>query len=145
MKIRFVKCYVWSVLLYAMETWTLKMTDINRLEAFEMWIYRRLLKISWTDRISNEEVLRRVEQTRTLFTTVKRRKVAYLGHIMRSERYRLLQLIMQGKIEGRRGLGRKQISWLRNIREWTGIHNIGNLFGIARDRIAFRSIVQNMH
>lgn len=119
LKIRFIRCYVWSTLLYGSEIWTLKVRDMNRLEAFEMWIYRRILKISWVDHISNETVLQRLNKNREILGTIKRRKTAYFGHIMRNQKYEMLQLILQGKINGKRGIGRKQISWLRNIRHWT--------------------------
>jgi len=60
------KCLVWSVALYAAEPWTLKHTDRRRLEAFEMWIWRRNEKISWLDKVTNEEVLRRVNENRQI-------------------------------------------------------------------------------
>ena len=117
LRIRFMKCYVWSVLLYGMEGWTMKTSTINKLEAFEMWLYRRILKIPWTARETNEEVLRRVNKERELFDIIKKRKTAYLGHIMRNKKYKFLQLMIEGKIEGKRGMGRKKMSWLRNIRK----------------------------
>ena len=117
-----------------METWTLKTNHLNSLEAFEMWIFRRLLKIPWTDRKTNDEVPQFMNCDRELLKIIKQRKMAYLGHIMRNEKYNILQLILQGKIEGRRGIGRKQLSWLRNIRNWSGITNVGVLLNIARDR-----------
>lgn len=145
LKIRLIKCYVWSVLLYGMEGWTLKITSMNKIEAFEMWLYRRVLKISWTERITNEEVLRRVGKERELLTTNKRRKVAYLGHIMRNQKYDILQLIIEGKIEGKRGIGRKKMSWLRNIRQWTGLNTIGSLVHTFRNREETDHIVANIH
>lgn len=141
LRLRFLKCYVWSVLLYGVETWTLTTTHMNKLEAFEMWLYRRILKISWVDRVTNIEVLRSINKGRELLTDIKRRKISYFGHVMRGQKYELLQLIVQGKIEGKRGVGRKQMSWLRNIRNWTGISNIGDLVHIAMDRNEFRSIL----
>lgn len=73
------KCYVWSVLLYGVESWTLKITIINNIEAFEMWTLPQLLKISWTKHIRNEEVLQRAElEDRELFTYIKERKISYL-------------------------------------------------------------------
>lgn len=72
LKIRFVKCYFWSLLLYELETRTLKVRDINKLEAFELRIYRRNLQIPWIDHVTNEEVSRRVNQERQLFKTIKR-------------------------------------------------------------------------
>jgi len=112
LRIRFVICYVWTVLLYGMEGWTLKMSTMNKLEAFEMWIYRRVLKIPWT----NDEVLRIINKDRELLDTIKRGKTAYLGHVICNERYQFVQLL----IEGKRGIGRKKMSWLRNVRQWIG-------------------------
>ena len=67
-----------------MEGWTLKVPTMNRIEVFEMWLLRRILKIKWTERISNNEVLKRLNKDREILTTIKRRKAAYLGHIMRN-------------------------------------------------------------
>ncbi|XP_055384420.1 uncharacterized protein LOC129614059 [Condylostylus longicornis] len=145
LKVRFVKCYVWSVLLYGMETWTLKVAEMNKIEAFEMWLYRRILKIPWIDRVSNAEVLRRINKERELLTTIKRRKAAYFGHVMRNSKYHLLQLIIQGKIQGKRGIGRKQISWLRNIRNWTGLRDLSALMEFSRDRERYKEIVNNIN
>lgn len=135
LRLRMTKCYVWPVLLYGMETWTLKASSINKLEAFEMWTLRRILKISWVEKIRNEEVIRRAKlEDRELFETIKKRKIAYFGHIMRGERYELPRLILEGKIEGKRGIGRKKLSWLRNIRHWTGINDFGSLRDAANNR-----------
>lgn len=71
---RFSKCYVWSVLLYAAENWIIKAGDEKKHEAFEMWIYRSLLKIPWTDRVTNKEILRRMHLDRLLFKTIKKSK-----------------------------------------------------------------------
>lgn len=143
LRYRFVKCYVHSVLLYGCEAWTLKVNTINRLEAFEMWILRRLLKIPWTAHVTNEEVLRRAQCDRELLHIIKQRKTAYLGHIVRGSRYDILKLIMEGKIEGKRGLGRKKHSWLKNIRDWTGM-SAHSLFRTAQDRQKFAEIVANL-
>lgn len=136
LRYRMVKCYVWSILLYGVEAWTLKVTTINRIEAFEMWILRRMLRVSWVDHVRNEEVLRRAGLAeRELFETIKKRKIAYMGHMLRGERYHFQRLILQGKIEGgRRGIGRKKLSWLRNIRHWTGIKDFQELQNAAIDR-----------
>src|SRR5215470_4382960 len=67
---KLVKCYVWSMALYGAETWTLRATDQKRLESFEMWCWRRMKKISWTDHVRNEEVL-------------LKRKAKWIGHILR--------------------------------------------------------------
>jgi hypothetical protein len=59
---KLVKCYIWSIVLYGAETWTLPKVDQKHLESFEMWCWRRMEKISWTDRVRNEEVLHRVKE-----------------------------------------------------------------------------------
>lgn len=141
---RFVKCYVHSTLLYGAEAWTLKINTMNRLEAFELWIYRRMMKIPWTDYVSNLQVLHRMNKERELLDTIKRRKTAYLGHLMRHNKYEFLQLIMEGKIEGKRGPGRRQCSWLKNIRDWTGLDS-HTLLRKARDREEFAIIVADLH
>ena len=74
-----------------------------------MWVYRRILKISWVDHITNMDVLRRVNIERELLTNNKIIKTAYFGHFIRDQKYQLVQLIIKGKIEGKRGKGRKQL------------------------------------
>ena len=76
---------VWSVALYGAETWTLRKEDIKKIEAFEMWIWRKMERISWTEKITNEEILRRVGESRTMMMTIVRRKKNCIGHIIRGE------------------------------------------------------------
>lgn len=142
-RLRTLKCYVWSLLLYGCETWTLKKEDLKRLQAFEMWLYRRMLRISWTSRTTNMEVLGKMNTQPLLVQTIKMRKTAYLGHLMRHTEYEQLQLILEGKIDGRRGLGRKKKSWLRNIRDWTNT-NGNDLIHVAQNRDEFAVMVANL-
>lgn len=135
LRLRVVHCYVWPVLLYGSETWSLKVKSLNRIEAFEMWTLRRLLRIPWTDHLTNQEVLRRAGVERQLLNIVRQKKVSYLGHILRGDRYSIPKLIIQGKIEGRRGPGRKQHSWLRNIRDWCGVQDAETLFRMAENNM----------
>ena len=79
------KTLVWTTLLYGCETWTLRKGDIRRLEAAEMWIWRRMAKISWTEKISNEEVLRRIGEGRQLMSLIRPRKRKWIGHSIRGE------------------------------------------------------------
>ena len=133
LRLRVIKCYIWPILLYGVETWSLKVRTLKRIEAFEMWTLRRMLRISWTEHITNDDVLLRAGVERELLNIVKQRKTSYLGHILRGSRYFIPKLIVQGKIEGRRGPGRKQHSWLRNIREWCGIPDAGSIFRHAEN------------
>lgn len=92
------RCHVFSILLYGVEAWTLTEATTKKLEAFEMWLYRRILKMPRTARITNREVLNRMHIERQIMSAIKRRNLEYLGHVMRNQhRYSLLQSIMQGR------------------------------------------------
>ncbi|CAG9834883.1 unnamed protein product [Diabrotica balteata] len=82
----------------------IKKCNLKRIEAFELWLYLRVLKISWTDKITNKEVLERVGKETELITAKQTRKLEYLDHVMKGPKYEILRLIIQGKI-------RKQICW----------------------------------
>jgi len=95
---KLVKCYIWSIPLYVAETWTLRAVDQKHLESFEMWCWRRMEKISWTDYVRNEEVLPRVKEQRNILHEIRKRKANWIGHILC--RNCLLQLVIAGKIKG---------------------------------------------
>jgi hypothetical protein len=99
---KLVKCYIWSTALYGVETWTLRAVDQKHVESFEMWCWRRMEKISWTDHVRNEEVLLRVKEQRNILHEISKRKGYWIGYILR--RNCLLQRVIKGKIKG--GLGR---------------------------------------
>ena len=80
---KLVKFYVWNMALYGAETWTLRATDQKRLESFEMWCWRRMEKISWTDHVRNEEVLLRIRGQRNILHEIRKRKANWIGHILR--------------------------------------------------------------
>ena len=122
LKKRLAKSLVWSVLLYGSEAWTLKKDDIRRLESFEMWVWRRMEKISWTERVRNEEVLRRVGEQRTLINTIRRRKARWTGHVIRSEG--LLRTVIEGRAEGKRPRGRKRMMMLDDIKQGQTYHTM---------------------
>jgi hypothetical protein len=96
---KLVKCYIWSITLYGAETWTLRKVDQKYLESLEMWCWRRMEKVSCTDRVRNEEVLHRVKEERNILHTIQRRKANWIGHILR--RNCLLKHVIEGKLEGR--------------------------------------------
>ena len=91
------KCLVWSVALYAAETWTLTQTDRRRLQAFEMWIWRRMEKISWLDKVTNKEVLRRVNKDRQILNSISQRIRRWIDHVLRHDG--LLHEIIEGRNE----------------------------------------------
>ena len=132
-KKKIVKTVIWSVALYSAETWSLRKEDIKRIEALEMWIWRRMERISWTEKITNEEVLRRVGEKRSMVETIVRRKKNWIGHIMRGDG--LMKEVMEGKMEGKRGPGRKRIGM---IDELMINEQYGDLKRRAEDRQGWR-------
>lgn len=142
---RLVKCYVLSILMYGVEAWTLNKLLINKLNAFEMWLYRHMLKITWTDKITNEKVLELMNNKKQeVVTTIKKRKTAYLGHIYRNSKYDFIRNIIEGKIEGRRGRGRPRTTWWENIKIWTGIKDAATLCRMAKEREEFRMLIADI-
>ena len=140
---RFVKCFVWSVLLYGCETWTLKKADEERLQAAEMWFWRRMLKISWTERKTNEEVLQRVGIGRELLSSVRSRQMRFVGHVVRREE--LEHLSLTGKIEGRRPRGRPRQKYLDGLVRWTGGRmSAVQLLQTARNREEWRAMIADV-
>jgi hypothetical protein len=91
-----VKCYVWSIALYGSETWTLRAVDQKHLESFEMWCWRRMENISWTDHMRKEDVLLRVRDQRNNLHEILKWKANCIGHILR--RNCLLQRVTEGKL-----------------------------------------------
>ena len=118
--LRAIKYYIWPTLFYGAETWTTTKSLLSRLDAFEMWVYRsRVLKISWTEKITNEEVLRRMGTGREIVRLFKTRKLQYLGHLIRHNTSQI-QLI-EGKTEGRRSRGRPRNTWTTDITTTNGM------------------------
>lgn len=102
--------------------------------AFEMWVHRRMLRILWRHHISNQKVLTRARTQPELLVSIKKRNITYYGHIIRSEKYHFIQLIIQGKIESRRPPGRRRTSWLINLRQWFG-KSTGPLYRAVASKI----------
>jgi len=119
---KLVKCYVWSIALYGAETWTLQAVDQRQLESFEMWCWRRMEKIIWTDHVRNEEVLLRVKERRYILHEIRKRKANWIGHILR--RNCLLQQVIERKIKGEREVtgrrGRRRRKLLDDLKERRG-------------------------
>ena len=90
---RILTCYVWSTLLYGADTWTLNKEMINKLEALEMWCYRKMLKISWYNKISNEEVLKQMNEKRRILNTIKAKKLKLFGPILLNQPSRIKSFV----------------------------------------------------
>jgi hypothetical protein len=126
MRKKLVKCYIWSIALYGAETWKLRGVDQKHQGSFEMWCWRRMEKIIWTDHMRNEEVLLRVKEQRNILHEIRRRKANWIGHILR--RNCLLQRVIEGKIQGgiemRGRQGRRRGKLLEDLKERRGYSHL---------------------
>lgn len=137
---RAAKTFVWSTLLYGCETWTVSRKMQEKLEAAEMWLWRRILKIPWTARRTNEDVLRQMGVERELMTTIRRRQMRFLGHVMR--RNEMEAVVLAGMVEGRRARGRQREKYMDGLMRAAGGHlKPAELLQLTRDRVRWRSMV----
>ena len=100
-KVRLVKAVVFPVVMYGCESWTVKKTECRRIDAFELWCWRRLLRVPWTARRSNQSILKEISPEISLEGMMLKLKLQYFGHLMRRVDS-LEKTLMLGKIEGRR-------------------------------------------
>jgi len=136
-RLRVLKCYVWSTLLYGCETWTLSQGMIDRLEAVEHWFLRRMMRIPWTDKVSTLEVFRRANTKQNLFQDIIRRQMQFLGHIVRKDE--LEKIVLTGYVEGKRDRGRQRETFLTYLSKRTGLSPI-ELIHQADDRDFWRQL-----
>ena len=140
-KLRLAKCYIWSVFMYACETWTLNKAIEKKIEAFEMWTYRRITRTSWKEKKTNNDILCMLGLHETsMLKTVKHRILSYYGHVRRHDS--LQKYILESKINGKRGCGRKRKSWIANVEEFAG-RKINVCAELARCRDTWRSITSS--
>uniref|UniRef100_A0A2S2PW26 Uncharacterized protein n=1 Tax=Sipha flava TaxID=143950 RepID=A0A2S2PW26_9HEMI len=107
-----------------------------------MWCFCRILNISWVDKVTNKEILRKGKEPEVM-KIIKPRKLQYFGHLLRSEKYQVLQLIIQGKICRKRSRGRPRTSWLQNLREWFQ-YNTEELLSAAKDKEHIAMMISNL-
>ena len=113
-KIRLVKAVVFPVVMYGCESLTIKKAERRRIDAFELWCWRRLLRVPWTARRSNQSILKEISPGISLEGMMLRLKLQYFGHLMRRADS-LEKTLMPGMIEGRRRRGRQRMRWLDGI------------------------------
>ena len=113
-KVRLVKAMVFPVVMYGCESWTVKKAERQRIDAFELWCWRRLLRVPWTARRSNQSILKEISPGCSLEGLMLKLKLQYFGHlIQRADSFE--KTLMLGKIEGRRRRGFQRIRWLDGI------------------------------
>ena len=113
-KVYVVKAMVFPVVMYECESWTIKKAGHQRIDAFELWCWRRLLRVPWTARISNKSIIKEISPGCSLEGLMLKLKLQYFGHLMRRADS-LEKALMLGKIEGRRRRGRQRMRWVDGI------------------------------
>ena len=132
---------VFPVMMYGCETWTLRKSDQRRIEAFEMWCWRRMLKIPWTDKTPNTQVLMYAQPKMPLLSLVVKHQLTYFGHIMRANG--LEKNIMLGKVTGRRRRGRQRMRWLGTVEKEAGL-NLNEMRWMVEDRSGWRAFIHQI-
>ena len=141
-KCRIVNALVFPVVLYGCESWTIRKAERRRIDSFELWCWRRLLRIPWTARRTNKSVIDEIKTTNPLEALIKKQQLSYFGHIMRSENS-LEKSMMLGMGGGARKRGRPRARWLDDIKAITNC-TLNELCGLTRDRDAWRKMVMEI-
>ena len=113
-KVCLVKAMVFPVVMYGCEIWIIKKAECQRIDAFELWCWRRLLRVPWTERRSNQSILKEISSEYSLEGLMLKLKLQYFGHLM-GRTNSLEKALMQGNIEGRRRRVRQRMGWLDGI------------------------------